>query len=292
MTTVRQILEQLRVRIVEPGESKHVRRGWLGIQHCPFCGSQKTHLGFPEHGTSGNCWLCGRHSLWDLLIALGQDRSQAAESLRGLDLGIRAPRKSPATGRYSPPSCIGPLMPNHTAYLRKRRLDPDTAVRLWGARGIGIAPKLSWRIFLPVVHLGQEVSWTTRATGKNAVQRYISAAPDQEEIPLKSLLYGEDMARNVVIVVEGPLDAMRVGPGCVATFGLNVSPAQVARIAQFPLRVICMDNDDRAQRVGNQIARDLSVFPGETFLVRLESGDDPGSADSEEIAELRQRFLE
>jgi hypothetical protein len=53
-----------------------------------------------------------------------------------------------------------------------------------------------------------------------------------------------------------------------------------------------MDNDERAQAVGRRLASQLAGFPGETAVVRLESGTDPGSADPEEIAELRRRFLD
>lgn len=292
MTTLRAIFEQLNIPIAGPGESKHVRAGWVGVIRCPHCGSTKTHLGFPEGGTVGNCWLCGKHSLWDTLIALGLDRQQAAEALAGLDRGARLPRERPVTGRLQPPGGIGPLAPAHIAYLRKRGLDAFQAANLWGAKGIGLSSKLAWRIYLPVFLRGQEVSWTTRSIAKEAKQRYISAFPSEEVLPLKSLLYGEDMARNSVVVVEGPLDAMKVGPGAVAAFGLNVTAAQVARIAAFPLRVICMDNQEKAQRVGERLCRELSAFPGETVRVQLESGEDPGSADPEEITELRQKFLE
>lgn len=292
MTTLRQIFDQLNVPVAGPGESKHVRAGWLGIVRCPHCGSTKTHLGFPENGMVGNCWLCGRHSLWDTLIALGLDRRQASEVLAGLDRGARAPREHPVAGRLQPPGGLGPLAPAHIAYLRRRGLDARQAADLWGAKGIGLASRLAWRIYLPVHLHGREVSWTTRSIARDAKQRYVSAAPDEEILPLKSLLLGEDMARNATIVVEGPMDAIRVGPGAVATFGLNVTAAQVARIAAFPLRAICMDNQERAQRVGERLCRELSVFPGETVRVQLESGEDPGSADPEEIAELRRRFLE
>jgi DNA primase len=154
-----------------------------------------------------------------------------------------------------------------------------------------LTSRLPWSLFLPVSRHGQAVSWTTRAVGKGASRRYISADHSEEALPIKSLLYGEDYCRSAVIVVEGPMDAIRVGSGAVATFGLNVSPAQVARLAGFPLRAVCFDNEQRAQRVAERLCSDLSAFPGETVRVQLESGDDPGSADEEELDELRKMFL-
>lgn len=291
MPTIRDILEQLWVETAGP-ENKHVRNGWIGVVRCPFCGSTKSHLAFPlEGGLTGNCYRCGRHSLWDTLIAIGLDRRVVAEALTDIHPDRRAAKGIPVAGHYTPPKGVGPLAPAHIAYLRKWGVGTAQAA-LWGIEGIGLASKLPWRLFLPIFHLGRPASWTTRSLSKSAERRYISASPTEEAEPIKSLLYGEDMARNAVVVVEGPMDAVKVGPGAVALFGLNVTDSQVLKIAGFPVRAICMDNDEKAQAVGRQLAKQLAGFPGETAVVQLESGTDPGSADQEEIAELRQRFLE
>lgn len=291
MPTIRDILEQLRVETAGP-EHHHVRQGWIGVVRCPFCGSTKAHLAFPlEGGLTGNCYRCGRHSLWDTLIAVGLDRRVVAEALADVRPDRRTPKLPREAGRYTPPKGVGPLAPAHTAYLLKRGVDASQAA-LWGIEGIGLASKLAWRLFLPIFHLGRLVSWTTRSLSATAERRYISADPASEAEPIKTLLYGEDMARNAVVVVEGPMDAVKVGPGAVALFGLNVTDEQVLKIAGFPVRAICMDNEERAQAAGRQLAKQLAGFPGETAVVQLESGTDPGSADPEEIAELRARFLE
>jgi hypothetical protein len=290
MTTLRSIFEQLRVETVGP-EHRHVRPGWLGVVHCPFCGSDKAHLGFPENGVRGNCYRCGPHSLWDVLIEITRDRRVVAEAMADLRLERSAPAGPRSSGRYAPPKGVGPLRANHTAYLAGRGVGASQAAS-GGIQGIGLASRLPWRLFLPVFRQGRPVSWTTRSISARAERRYVSADPAEEDEPIKTLLYGEDMARNAVVVVEGPMDAVRVGPGAVALFGLNVTDAQVLKIAGFPLRVICMDNDERAQAVGRRLASQLAGFPGETAVVRLESGTDPGSADPEEIAELRRRFLD
>jgi hypothetical protein len=292
MPTIRDVLEQLRVPVAGHGESHHVRPGWLGIVHCPFCGSDRAHLAFPlEGGLTGNCYRCGRHTLWDVLIALGLDRKTVAEALAGVRPERRSTKDVPVVGRYRPPRGVGPLAPVHTAYLRKRGVGADQAA-LWGIEGIGLASRLPWRLFLPVFRLGRPVSWTTRSLSPNAKRKYVSADPSEEDEPIKTLLYGEDMARNAAVVIEGPMDAVRVGPGAVALFGLVATDAQVLKIAGFPVRAICMDNGEQAQASGRRLAAQLAGFPGETAVVRLESGTDPGSADPEEIAELRRRFLE
>lgn len=288
---LRRLFEQLRVPTKSHGEHKNVRRGWVAIC-CPCCGdSSQFYLAFPERGgTGGNCWRCGRHSLWDVLIALGLDRRQAAEAMAGLDLQRLPKTDTPFPGRYRPPKGVGLLGGKHLAYLRNRGISEARAAS-WGIKGIGLSARLAWSLFLPVVLHGAELSWTTRSVGKGG-RRYVSARPEEEAAPLKTLLYGEDFARNSVVVVEGPMDAVRIGPGAAATFGLNTTAAQVAKIAGFPLRAICFDNEPRAQAAAERLCRDLAAFPGETVRVVIESGKDAGEADEEEILEIRRMFLD
>ena len=87
------------------------------------------------------------------------------------------------------------------------------------------------------------------------------------------------------------MDALRIGPGAVATLGLGVSQHQIARAACYPIRVICFDSDRPGKRRAHDVARQLSAFPGETHLVTLDA-EDPASASDEEIQTLREEFLE
>lgn len=284
------LFEQLRVQVKSHGEHKNIRRGWIGLC-CPLCGdSSQFYLAFPEQGGSvGNCWRCGRHSLWDVLIALGFDRRQAAEAIADLQRSSKTNVLS--RSRWKPPAGVGDLMAAHLVYLAERHTGEARATS-WGIRGIGLAGRLAWSLFLPVARHGADLSWTTRAIGRGTERRYVSARPEEEAEPLKSLLYGEDFCRNAVIVVEGPMDAVRIGSGAVATFGLNTTAAQVAKIAQFPLRVICFDAEPRAQAAAEKLCRDLAAFPGETARALIESGKDPGDADEQEIMEIRKTFLD
>lgn len=285
------LFDELRIPVRRHGEHRNVRRSWVAIC-CPCCGDESQfYLAFPEQGAfNGNCWRCGPHSLWDVLIASGLDRRQVAEALHGLDLQRLPKKNAPEKGRYRPPPGVGPLGGKHTRYLASRGIGEARAAS-WGIQGIGLASRLAWSLFLPVVRRGQEASWTTRSIG-NGGRRYVSARPEEEAEPLKTLLYGEDFARNSVVVVEGPMDAIRIGAGAVATFGLNTTAAQVAKIAGFPLRGICFDAEPMAQAAAGKLCLDLAAFPGETALIQIESGKDAGEADEEEIEEIRRIFLD
>jgi len=169
-------------------------------------------------------------------------------------------------------------------------LDPEQIQERWGVRAIGLAPNLAWRLWIPIHLHGEVVSWTTRSIGDKGT-RYISAAPDQEAVPHRELLYGEDRAGHAVVVCEGPVDVWRLGPGAVATMGVGYTPAQVERISHHTLRVICFDGEMAAQRRAGRLADELVGFPGKTVVVELESGKDVAEADEEEIKQLRKEFL-
>ena len=57
------------------------------------------------------------------------------------------------------------------------------------------------------------------------------------------------------------------------------------------VRIICFDGELKAQKQAERLGRELQNYPGETQVVKLETGEDPADADPGEIRELRERFL-
>lgn len=119
----------------------------------------------------------------------------------------------------------------------------------------------------------------------------MTAKPDQESMSSKDVLYGCDLAGHSIVVVEGPADVWAIGPGAVAVFGLNLSEVQLQEIGAYPVRSICFDKGSTAQRQADRIAERLTLLPGDTNIIEIESGDDPAEMDEDEKVELRRRFL-
>jgi hypothetical protein len=292
--TIPELLEHYGIEHREAGH-RHVRPGWVGID-CPRCspGSGKFKLGINLEKGYANCWTCGSVRLAEAIselahISVGEAFRSLSESRLLLQQHTAPPPRKPGGKLVIPPG-VGPMTRTHRLYLYGRCFDPDEVERLWGVQCIGLAGRLSWRLWIPIISEGKVVSWTTRATGSDPM-RYISARPDQELIPHKTLLYGEDYARHAVVICEGTTDAWRIGPGAVATMGLSVTLSQVYRMSRFPVRVICFDNEPEAQRRAERLAKQLQPLPGETHVVRIETGKDVAEADSAEVEELRHRFL-
>lgn len=288
-----QILEKYNVEFKTIGQHHHAREGWIQFD-CPFCGpnSRKYHAGYSIDGNYCNCWKCSNHGLVNTLMALiDEPYSVCSNLLNTIDRPrSRHVQRDEWRGRLQIPLGVDALQEPHKRYLACRGFDPEQIALFWGVQGIGLAKDLSWRLWIPVHYQGDIVSWTTRTIGQKG-KRYISASPDQEKRSLKSLLYGADYARHTAIVCEGPTDVWRLGPGAIATLGLSYSMGQLIRISEYPIRVICFDNEKEAQKRARKLAADLSICPGETYVLRLESGGDVADADSGEVNEIRKYFF-
>jgi len=196
------------------------------------------------------------------------------------------------TGRLVLPAGRTPLLPGHHTYLAARGLDAAQVVDLWGVEGLGQTARLPWRLFIPIHHHGEIVSWTTRSIQPGARLRYISASAGEESVPHKSILYGTDYARHAIIIHEGPIDVWATGPGAVATCGTAYTEAQLKAMSRYAIRVVCFDAGAEAQARARGLADVLSVYSGMTYNVQLETGEDAAAADPAEVAELRRTFLE
>ena len=285
-----EILQHLGIPHMESGHH-HCRPGWVQMD-CPDCGqdSHKYHLGLNKAQGYLNCWVCGPKPLVATLAVLSGRPGGEVVALLRQAAPIRETVVVRPRGKFQPPDGVSDMLPAHRKYLTNRGFDPDEIAALWGVRGIGIQARLSWRLYIPIHYRHEPISWTTRAIGESRM-RYISARPEQERMPLKTVLYGADMAGHAIVITEGPTDAWAIGPGGVATLGLNWTPEQLERMKQYPIRVVCFDNSREAQVRARKLTDYLSLFVGETYRVCL-SGKDPASSPKHEIKELRKRFLE
>ena len=285
-----EILEELNIPYRKEGHH-HCRPGWVQTD-CPSCspGWQSFRLGFSLEGGGLACWACGVMKVVPTLAELARLPEKDIRRVIG-EGWIERENSTPVEvrGKLILPEGLGKLLPAHVRFLKGRHLRKEDA-KLHALQGIGPLGRMRWRVFLPIVHRGQVVSWTTRTIIKDEEFRYWSAKPEQEAIKHRHVLFGGDLADNTAIITEGPFDAIRGGKGFVATFGTAVTKPQVLLMAKYPVRVICFDSDKPGKKAARQLATALQAMPGATYVVTLDSKD-LGSADAEEIRELRKRFL-
>ena len=281
------ILQEHNIPFLTEGHH-HSREGWINID-CPFCGKGTSgyHMGYNISYGYVNCWRCGNHPLIDVVVELtGLTLGQCKKLLSEISVKKIKIDKKPR-GKLVIPNNVEYLQQAHHNYLIKRRYKPLDLIKLWGVKGIGLSGRLGWRIFIPIHYHGELVSWTTRTISTDPkVTRYISASAEEEILNHKHLLYGEDFVRDIVIVFEGCFDVWKIGYGAVATMGTGYSKEQVLKLTRFKKRFICFDNEREAQQRAKKLCGLLSLYPGTTSNIQLDSKD-AGSAGDKEIKKLK-----
>ena len=274
------------------GEHHHTSKNFVQVD-CPQCSknSGRFRLGLGLNIHSANCYICGRLPFSEVLSLLTGQPTNKLWSLLNYHSQLILRKKLSHKGKLVIPNGVNQnLLPAHKNYLRSRGFSPREIQKIWQIGGIGIDAKLSWRIWIPITYQKEVVSWTTRSISNETKYRYISASEQEELIPHKTILYGIHLAQHhTIIIVEGPLDAWKIGPGAVATFGISYTDEQMIMASQSPIRVIVFDNEVKAQSRARQLFNDLASFPGKNYLVNLDAPD-PGSASEKEIKLLRSFF--
>lgn len=269
-------------------EGEHARSGWIQLD-CPWCGAgtEKYHLGYNIAKQFFHCWKCGWHSVIDTLLEIVPSLSR--DDLRALYRPSETPLAAPKPkGKYREPRGVEPLGAAHRRYLQGRRFQPDEIATIWDVQGIGLRGRPPWRLFIPIIVEGHCVAWTSRALHDEGT-RYRSSSLEDSDIPVKELLYGADYCANEVLVVEGPTDAWRIGPGAVATLGTAVSMKQCELLSSFSVVHICFDSSPEAQRRANKLYSELDGLVY-VDIVRCPA-EDPGSMTRQQTQKLRRQYL-
>jgi hypothetical protein len=284
--TFQELLDSYDIDVAPEGHH-HRRQGWEQLD-CPSCGAMGHYrLGFHLHYKYFACWVCGSLPLIPTLVTLTGEQWSKCVSLAA-DLDVDSKRfKTKERGNYQEPKGLTDLGAIHRSFLQLRGFkEIDKLAKLWNLKATMPFGKLSYRIFIPIHLHGEKVSWTTRSVGD--FKSYLNAEPDKETVNHKTLLYGEDLVRHSVIVVEGPLDAWAIGPGAVATLGVGFKLEQLKRIARYPSRWICFDAEPKAQEQAKKLCKALSVFPGKTTNIVCDTGKDPSRVTEKELGQLRK----
>lgn len=279
---------------------KHCRPGWVNVP-CPFCtGNPGLHLG--AHISSGRfyCWRCGWKPAKKVVSKLfGIDEREAGKLLiKYKATKGRAQEHQNQRIQLHPhklPHPCGPLMRSHKRYLTGRGFDPEYLEREWELLGTGPVSYLDkidykHRIIAPIFWGGERVSFQSRDVSGQAGLRYISCPQAREKIPHQKILYGKDWDRKTGICVEGITDVWRFGPSAFATFGIDLTHAQVRWIAKLFKRVfIVFDDDPQAIKQAQLLASELSFRNIETHIKNITG--DPGGMSQKEADYLVSQLI-
>lgn len=181
--------------------------------------------------------------------------------------------------------------------------DDDGVRRGWQARIIDYTnahgDKFVWtdsQQWLQVASNGQDLCVSEQWPKGFSAHKYLNARGSQRN----ALLFGLKQAveynsnrpfpKRYCVLVEGPLDAIRGGPPCIALLGKSISQEQAALIRKnFAVVCTVMDRDKAGQECLNRIYKQLNGMPIHELIVP-EGKKDLGDCTYEEAAQLVQLY--
>jgi hypothetical protein len=254
---------------------------------CPRCGRDKLAVNLSKGAFQ--CWVChfkGRRK--DALVeeVSGVDHSELFEpkkELRDGDMTIKRLSDNIVTSekRRSFPKAPLPkgfsktLSKIQSNYLRLRKV-PKIHIEMFGIGGVPddgtmAGRLLAGRIIAPIFDdSGRMIYWTARSVfSSDKVKTLNMPAPHRHEAwgltatpdcAVKTdVLLGLNLIppKSVIILVEGPMDALVCGAGFVATMGAGLSAAQASLIVKRnPKEVVVLFDPDDAGQAGAAIVRE------------------------------------
>lgn len=281
---------------------------------CPRCGSGRLRW----HARKGTwiCWGCRKTgdtiALVQLLerceeheaIAYVLDGYVGGDAPAQLDTeAICAPVKRQLTRLAQMPWPHGvdvlsqtPMHARAWSYLHSRGLTPAMVEHLrlgWGRQGW-----LDGYIVFPVYMDGGLVYWQGRqAQDPPTGPKTLNPRSQEGFATAQDVLFNYDAAKrdSHVVICEGPIDALKVGPNAVALFGKISSPVKVARLIRMRAMryTVYLDRGEEERQHAERLAKQLDAY-APTYLATPPLGYDPGALTVEQNAHVianAERFV-
>lgn len=278
------------------GITYSVGEHWIQF-NCFFCpeGDSGNHLGYSIDKEFFHCWRCGYHSIWEMIKkkTLIFQNHLIKEIINKYQIGHKSKlyqykidEVKLKNKKLKPPANMGPLSEQHKKYLKDRGFDPKQLEQEWNLQGTQhLSSSWNWRIIIPIYNeINQIVAYQGRIIRENISPKYKFSNSKNILCNPNSMLYGIHKIKNSksVIIVEGVTGVWRIGPGSVATFGINWHIEQANILRKFQNRYILFDPEIQAQKKAHELAHWLSLFPGNTEII---SGfdTDPGELSEKNI---------
>lgn len=247
----RRLFDSIRVPWTDRG--KNVGRNRINIK-CPWCGinDPSMHLSVD---TSKLVYFCQRNDLHTsghrggavkLLISLGVtyedanrllDDNASTVHVTAAPTGIAQDAVTKQWGKFSP------AHENHKVmdYMYRRGFPNPQEVSI--RYDLRFAPHGEWagRLLIPISENNVVLSWTGRAIFNHLVPKYRM----QDVLDEKGLIYVGRGPRSVCLVVEGPIDALKVNAAC------EHLPISAAALVGVVLSDWSATNPDRLIRIRN-----------------------------------------
>ena len=255
--------------------------------HCPCCPDNdpdpSRHGNLNPADGSYSCWRCkGSHPSVVIARAAHISVQAASDLIRKYTTGVASVKREEVkmANSITLPGSYTPL-DIHRNYLESRGFDVGELKFYHGIKFTGMMEKwegMNWqfRVIIPVFDRRNNlVSFQGRdVTGKQ--DRYLFPPKEKQVKDCKTILYGAELCgkKDDLLVVEGVMDAWKLGAGAVCTFGSSVTQEQVLEMSHWRRVFLAFDNEPAAVQHARDVAKQLSSLGTEAFLVNTDFGLD------------------
>lgn len=291
---IKEILDHLNIPFSESG--KNVSHGWIGVQ-CPFphCDDISTHCGLCLTTPIVSCYACGKKGNYlTYLAAEVRSWAKAKELIkqfipRELKQYEENEKNENTVIRVDLPAEAVKKMPEeHRQFLKGRGFNPEILHDLYDFHYCDNNSDWANRIIVPIYQRNRLITFTSISIEDDPGLRYKHFKKEESIIHCKNYLLGiEHVMGNVIIVVEGFFDMTRIGPGCVCTFGTNITAEQKLMLIKFSKVILVFDGDGPGRRAAKKLGYELAPFT-EVEIIHLPDEMDPDKLPDEDIEELQQ----
>ncbi len=271
---------------------KNIQDGWVGIC-CPYCNDHNYHGGFDLENGRYHCWRCGNHYLPKVITKL-TGIYDSIPIIKNYSTGrVYVGKRTTRTAQECtlPAGCTA-LHGPYLKYLEQRGFSAGLLEKKWDMHAANHIGDYKFRIIAPIYLRGELISYQGRdITGKSDL-RYKACKLENEVIHHQDTLYGIDYARSNTVIVEGITDVWRLGPGAIATFGIDFTRAQIEMmIMRFKKVAILFDGEAQAQKQARKLVEILCAYNIECRNLILPEGD-PGDLNQIKADKLMKYLLE
>jgi hypothetical protein len=280
--------KEFHIRYTESGPN--VSRGWVGIP-CPFCNDRSDHLGFHLQTSAMSCWKCGRHSALDyvktvLRIPISEAKIIFSRYLTKNISGLKREKTNYASSIELPSNSF---TDNELSYIKKRMMD-DSHIKKYDLRSGGLIGDWAYRIVIPIYYNHCLVSATGR-TIADVKPKYFTLPKEKSLLNIKHIFFGLDLVENnTVVVVEGPLDAIRGGSGFVSSFGVNMSDEQLLLLKEYDTVIFIKDSDEAGENMVKSAYKLSSLGAKNVEVISITPYKDIGEMPQDEINNIRKEL--
>lgn len=283
-------------------------RNWTNV-YCPYCGDSYNHyqLGFSDKDEFCSCWKCGWHPLDEALsLILRISKKEVNKLLSQYRIQSTSKNNKIVIKKKLELPNIG-FTDQEYSYLIKRHFNPRKLQKEFKVNGGGLVGRWAYRIIVPFYFKNTLISWTGRSILSKEtceeceIPRYYNLSVEESALNPKEYWFNSDNATNdSVILVEGPMDALRLEKDCVSGWGSTITEKQKLYLLKNYKKVyVLFDNDnldgkDTGEKKSEKLIKELSSLGLEVenigHFLRQFNKKDPAELSYDEVRQIKEKI--